>query len=86
MRQKQSRSLRFDSETKSGGFQLSNREQTNRNRRPQMQFKRVQKKGAILSIRAPELGTSNVFSSRDHLSRLDQEGNGDAGGSRKPQT
>ena len=65
---------------------MSNREQTNRKQRPQMQFQKVQKKSAILSIRPPELGTSSVFSSRDHLSRLDQEGNGDAGGSRMPQT
>ena len=63
------------------------------NRGQMPQFQRVLKKSEILSIRPPELGTSIVSGAmysardqRDHLSRLDQEGNGDAGGSRTPQT
>ena len=43
---------------------------------------------AGLSTEQPELGASNTRFARDHLSRLDQagNGNGDAGGSRAHQT
>ena len=58
----------------------------NRGQMPQMQFQRVQKKSEILSIRPPELGTSNVFSTRSERSSFPRRSRRQWRCRRKPNT
>ena len=79
---KQSRSLKFNSETK---WWIPFVQQKTDNRK-QMPFQRVQKKSEVLSTRPPELGTSNVFSTRSERSSFTPRSSRQGRCKRKPNT
>ena len=85
---KQSRSLRFDSETKvvDSSCPTENRQQRTDAADAVPQSSKEERDTLNQGRQSLEHRMSSVRGQRDHLSRLDQEGNVDAGGSRTPQT